>query len=148
MKASHTVVIAAEITLHVANDLSVLARLFAALAEQQQGILAWCFLSKHERTTVLLVTESAEQAAQLLQAIGFDGETKPVMALKQQHQSESASQFRTDLLAAGINILDAYACNSPHNGGWLVLSTTDDARAAELLETMDLLQEQPSGSPA
>ena len=134
-----------EIVLRVPNDLNLLARLFAVLSSKRRNILAWCFYSDHDRARVLLVTENDSKISQTLRTSGFECETNPVIVVAQEHRSVSATQVSAELRGAGLNILDAHTCCSLHNGAVVVLRTTNNLRAIEVLEAMDLLQTKPVG---
>jgi hypothetical protein len=129
-----------EIILGVPNDLTLLARLFAFLSSKRRNIFAWCFYSDHDRARVLLVTENDSKLSQMLRTSGFESETNSVIVVAQKHRSVSATQVSAELRDAGLSILDAHTCCSLHNGAVVVLRTTDNVRAIEVLEAMDLLQ--------
>jgi hypothetical protein len=131
-----------EVMLHIANDLDVLAKLFAALAKHSSGIGAWRFYSDHRRATIHLVTEEDSGVVEALQAAGFEGEAHRVLVMEEKHRCVSAVRLSTELRAHGVEMLDAYTCSSPDNGTVLVLKTTDSAQAITVLESMDLSSTQ------
>ncbi len=135
-----------EVMLHVANDLGVLARLFAVLAVQSPSVDAWRFYSDHRRAAVLLITGKGGEIAEVLRAAGFECETNRVVVVEEEHRCLSAVRLGSELRANGIEMLDAYTCCSPDDGTVLVLKTTDSIHAATVLEAMDLLQVQPLDS--
>lgn len=130
-----------EITLHVPNDLGSLATLFSAIASEQRHVHAWCLYGNHERTTVLVVTGHETRTERVLRAAGFVGQAQPVIVVGAARGNLSALQVTAELRAAGINIRNAYACSSPGNGPVFVLKTTDDARAATVLQALDLRED-------
>ena len=131
-----------EVTLHVANDLSVLARLFAVLATRSPGVDAWRFYSDHRHAAVLLITGKDSEIVGALQSAGFDCETNRVVVVEQKHRCLSAVRLGSELRANGIEILDAYTCCSLDDGTVLVLKATDSLQAATILEAMNLLPAQ------
>jgi hypothetical protein len=134
-----------EVMLHIANDLSVLAKLFAVLAAQSSGVGAWCFYSDHRRAAVLLVTGKDSGIVGILQAAGFECEANRVVVVEEKHRCVSAVRLSTELRANGVEMLDAYTCSSPENGTVLVLKTTDSSQAVPVLEAMNLAPMQPLG---
>ena len=132
-----------EVALHVPNDLKVLARLFASLAIWSGDIDAWRFYSDHKRAAILLVTSDESKLLRAIRAAGFECDSNPVVVLEEHHRTVSAIRLSSELRANGVQILDAYTCNSPHNGTALVLKTTDRSRTTDVLETMNLLQAPP-----
>jgi hypothetical protein len=134
-----------EVMLHIANDLSVLAKLFTVLAAQSSSVGAWRFYSDHRRAAVLLVTGKDSSIVSILQAAGFECEAKGVVVVEERHRSMSAVRLSTELRANGVEMLDAYTCSSPENGTVLVLKTTDSSQAVTVLESMNLAPIQPLG---
>jgi hypothetical protein len=127
-----------EVMLHIANDLSVLAKLFTVLATQSSGVGAWRFYSDHRRAAVLLVTGKDSDIVGILQAAGFECEANRVVVVEERHRCMSAVRLSTELRANGIEMLDAYTCSSPENGTVLVLKTSDSSQAVTVLEAMNL----------
>ena len=132
-----------EVALHIPNDLTVLAKLFAALEVARANILAWCFYSGHDQATTLLVTVNESDTSRVLQQAGFECETTRVVAVGQPRGGIPPGRVSAELRAAGIPVVDAYTCRSRHNSSMLVLKTTDSHRATAMLEAMNL----PSSSP-
>lgn len=128
-----------EVMLHIANDLEVLAKLFAVLAAQSSAVGAWRFYSDHERAAVLLVTGKDSGIIRILQAAGFECEANRVVVMEEKHRCVSAVRLCTELRANGVEMLDAYTCCAPDKGTVLVLKTTDSSQAVTVLEAMDLL---------
>jgi hypothetical protein len=135
-----------EVMLHIANDLDVLAKLFAVLAAQSSVVGAWRFYSDHRHAAVLLVTEKDSGIVAVLQAAGFECEANQVVVVEQKHRSVSAVRLSTELRANGVEMLDAYTCCSPNNGTMLVLKTTDSSQAVTVLEALNLSPNQPLDS--
>jgi len=131
-----------EVMLNIANDLGVLAKLFAVLAVQSPGVDAWRFYSDHQRAAVLLIADKNSRIIDLLRAAGFECEANQVVVVEEKHRSLSAVRLSTELRANGVEMLDAYTCCSPRNGTVLVLKTTDNSRAVTVLEAMNLLEAQ------
>jgi hypothetical protein len=135
-----------EVMLHIANDLGVLAKLFAVLAVQSPGVDAWRFYSDHRHAAVLLVTGKDSEIVEALRSAGFECEMNRVVVVEQKHRCLSAVRLGSELRANGIEMLDAYTCCSPDDGTMLVLKTTDSLQAAAVLEAMNLVQAQPLDS--
>ena len=57
-----------EVMLHVANDLTVLAKLFAVLAARSSDVGTWRLYRDHQHAAVLLVTERGCRIVKVLQA--------------------------------------------------------------------------------
>lgn len=135
-----------EVMLHVANDLGVLAKLFAFLAIQSPNVDAWRFYSDHQRAAILLITGTDSEVDGALRSAGFECETNRVVVVEEKHRRLSAVRLASELRANGIEMLDAYTCCSPGDGTILVLKTTDCLQVATVLEAMNLLQVQPPDS--
>jgi len=135
-----------EVMLHVANDLGVLAKLFAVLAVQSPSVDAWRFYSDHRYAAVLLVTEKDSEIVEALRLAGFECETNRVVVVEEKHRCLSAVRLGSELRANGIEMLDAYACCSPDDGNVLVLKATDSSRAVNVLEAMNLWGARPVDS--
>ena len=135
-----------EVMLHIANDLGVLAKLFAVLAVQSPGVDAWRFYSDHRHAAVLLITEKDSEIVKALRSAGFKCETNRVVVVEEKHRCLSAVRLGSELRANGIEMLDAYTCCSPDDGNILVLKATDSSRAVTVLEGMNLWGAQPVDS--
>ena len=135
-----------EVMLHIANDLGVLAKLFAILAAQSSGVGVWRFYSDHQYAAVLLVTETDCGIVKVLQAAGFECEANQVVVVEAKHRCMPAVRLSTELRANGVDMLDAYTCCSPDNGTVLVLKTTNSSQAVTILEGMKLSANQPLDS--
>jgi hypothetical protein len=132
-----------EITLHVPNELDLLARLFGVLATQQRSVCGWCFYSDRERATVIVIAANDNRAARSLKAAGFECNSSPVIILPHQLRRLSITQLSAELRTAGVNVLDVHACCSPQEGPLLVLKTNDNGQAIRVLEAMGLFQAEP-----
>ena len=82
----------------------------------------------------LLITRTESDTLRFLEAAGFACESRRVVVVAEKHRQVSASRLGADLRAAGIELVDAYRCSSHHNGSFLVLKTSDNARTAERLK--------------
>jgi hypothetical protein len=135
-----------EVMLHIANDLGVLAKLFAILAAQSPRVDGWRFHSDHRRAAVLLVTARDSDIVTILQAAGFECEANRVVVVEEKHRCVSAVRLSTELRANGVEMLDAYTCSLPDDGAVLVLKTTNSSQAVMILEAMNLSTIRPLGS--
>jgi hypothetical protein len=131
-----------EVMLHIANDLKILAKLFAVLAKQSSDVGAWRFYSDHQHAAVLLVTGKDSSIVGVLEAAGFKCEANRVVVVEDEHRCVSAVRLSTELRAHGVGMLDAYTCSSRDNGTVLVLKTTDSSEAVAVLESMNLSPNQ------
>jgi hypothetical protein len=127
-----------EVILHIANDLKMLAKLFAVLAGQSSDVGAWRFYSDHQHAAVLLVTGKDSGIVEVLQAAGFECEANRVVVVQEKHRCVSAVRLSTELRANGVEMLDAYTCCSPDKSTVLVLKTTDGSQAVTVLEAMNI----------
>ncbi len=135
-----------EVMLHIANDLKVLAKLFAVLAKESSDLGAWRFYSDHQRAAILLVAGKDTSIVGILQAAGFKCEANRVVVVEDEHRCVSAVRLSTELRAHGVEMLDAYTCSSHDNGTVLVLKTTDSSQAVAVLESMNLSPNQLTDS--
>lgn len=127
-----------EISLHVPNDLCLLARLFGVLAIHHRSVLGWFFYSERERVTVTILAIEGDAVARGLKAAGFDYTSAPVLVLPYQLGRHSLAQLSTAIRTAGVSVLDVHACCSQETGPLVVLKTGDAEEARSILESMEL----------
>ena len=128
-----------EITVRTINQPALLGKLIAITVSCGAEVLAACSYWDGGETVVKLVTENAVRTIHALKASGFDCRSNPVVLVEAPDQP-GVPEFLSDKLAgAGVTILYTYSFRSDRELNYVVFKTTDDHRAAYVLEVEALI---------
>jgi hypothetical protein len=129
---------AMEITVRGANDSRDIERVFAALAESGMAVLASRAYLDGNGSVILLVTEDATRAHELLGSEGFRCTIESVVLVDGPPRIGRAARLGVWLSAAGICIKYSYASHGESDTHCSVFKTTADSEAVRILR--DYLQ--------
>ncbi|HTS17381.1 MAG TPA: hypothetical protein VMP11_07405 [Verrucomicrobiae bacterium] len=131
---------AVEIVVHLNNEPTAVSRVMVSAATPNAEILASCFHWGRDGAVVRLVTEDAEKTEQALARTGFRYQTGSVLLIGLGETPGMAAATVLLLAQAGINVSYSYvSCTSDHQA-IAVFKTTDDDRAARLLQVEALIE--------
>ena len=106
----------------------------ALLADNQLTVLTRSCCADRAGLLLLLTTSRPEEAQQVLKAAGYICETHPVILLgPAPYQPGVAARLLTELGNQGVNILYSYLSSSAPDRCFVVVETTNDERAVEVV---------------
>jgi hypothetical protein len=123
-----------EVTVRIGNEPAEMGAL---------GIIAWHLdievLSSHlyrdrDGAVLLLVTTNPQKAVDVLRSAGFQCKTNPIVLVGPLRNIGLAALIGAELAVLGIEILSSYVSRVGADHQYLVLKTTDDERAMQMLE--------------
>ena len=122
-----------ELAVRVASEPSDLKKLFTAVALCYRDIIAWSFHSDHEQALAFLVTANESHTRHALASRGLECTTSRVLLVRQENGLGSAIEICAILRANSISLLKSYASSIGGKPPFIILKTTDDARARTVL---------------
>ncbi len=106
----------------------------ALLADHQLSILTRSCCADREGLLLLLTTSRPEEAQQVLEAAGYICQTHPVVLLgPTPYRPGVAARLLAELGRQGVNIRYSYLSSSAPDWCFVVVETTNDERALEVL---------------
>lgn len=130
-----------ELTVQAASDPASLSRVIGVASSCGADVLAARSYWNGYGTVVMLVTEDEMRTARALAAAGFKCQSNPVVLIQGPTKPGLAALLGTKLKAAGIDVVYSYSFGSDGNQTCTVFRTSNDERAAYLLELDGLIHE-------
>jgi hypothetical protein len=94
---------------------------------------------------LLLVTTNAVKAAHVLKAAGFQCQVSPVVLIGPANRSGWAAPVGIELAKAGIEVVYSYTSHKERDRHYLVIKTSDDTSAIQVLTASVTFQSLTSG---
>jgi hypothetical protein len=107
-------------------------------------VLAMCSYCDQDGAVLLLVTTNALKTAFVLNAIGFQCNTSRVVLVGPLERTGVVPMIGAHLANAGIGVLCSYVSRTERGKHYLVVKTTENARAVCVLENCDAIMETPA----
>jgi len=122
-----------QIQVEVANEVGKLAQLTDRIKDAGVNICCACAWVEGDRGKLTMVTEDHEKALSAIQDTVDSCETGEVVCVSIANRLGALNEIARKLADAGINIKSVYATTGHAEEATIVLTTTDNAKAAEIL---------------
>jgi len=122
-----------ELTVHLKNGRSTLAKFMASATSCSARILACCCYCDRYGTVVRLVTEDAEKTAQALAAEGIACTRDRVVLVYTENSPTAPARIGASLAWANVQVLYSYSSWDEDDHSAVVFKTADNAGAVRLL---------------
>lgn len=123
-----------EIAVRVGNSPAAVQEVLRTLTTHGLNVLAYCTYTERNDLVILLVTDNALIAKDVLQSAGFSCKANSVVLVGASHKLGSTAVIGAHLGVSGIEILYSYASWVGGDQSIAVFKTTDDERAIQALE--------------
>jgi hypothetical protein len=123
-----------EIRVRIPSSEGGLADVLALLADHQLATLTRSCCADREGLLLLLTTSQTEEVQQVLKAAGYVCQTHPVLLLGPTiYWPGVAARLLAELGQQGVDIRYSYLCSSAPDLCFVVVETTNDERAVEIV---------------
>jgi hypothetical protein len=121
------------------NEESDVSALMAIACYPDLEVFAMRSYCDCDGVVLLLVTNDSPRARQLLEKVGYQCRTRPVVLVGPLARRGWASPLETELEASGIRVRYSYAHRTEQGDHYLAFKTEDDDRALRVLEVSSTL---------
>jgi hypothetical protein len=121
------------------NEESDVSALMALAYYRDLEILAMRSYCDRDGVVLLLVTNDSPRTRRVLEQVGYQCRTRPVVLVGPLDRRGCATPLQTELEASGIHVRYSYAHRTEQGDHYLAFKTEDDDRALRVLEVSSTL---------
>lgn len=122
-----------QLILKTTDEVGVLAKVSKALANTSINIRAISALAKENMGLFKLVVDDTAKAIEAIKILGIEVREKPAVLLELENKVGTLADISDKLAEAEINITKIYASAGEAETSLIVLTTSDNAKAVEVL---------------
>jgi hypothetical protein len=122
-----------EITVRIGNESTEMGALGVIAWHPDIEVLATRLYQDRDGVALLLVTTNPQKASHVLESAGFRCKSNPVVLVGPLSNFGLGALIGAELAVLGIEILYSYASRVGTDDQYLILKTTDDERAMQML---------------
>ncbi|HVM61253.1 MAG TPA: hypothetical protein VMV72_10340 [Verrucomicrobiae bacterium] len=123
-----------EIAVRLGNRSAAVQEVLSTLASRGLSVLAYCTYTEQDDLVMLLVTNDALKAKDMLQSAGRSCKANSVVVVGAPHELGSTAAIGAHLGSSGVEILYSYTSRLAGAQSIAVFKTTNDDHAIQALE--------------
>ena len=122
------------------NEESDISALMALAYHRDLEVLAMRSYCDRDGVVLLLVTNDSPRTRRVLEQVGYQCRTRPVVLVGPLARRGWATSLQTELESSGVHVRYSYAHRTEQGDHYLAFKTEDDDRALRVLEVSNTLR--------